>query len=180
MTEKGPSHILAESQEPINSTIYAYAGSFREVNGRTKQDRIGKEKGGGSEVLTNLLGGHIPVANTSPATVNQYVEAGKLRVLAISGDKRLPQWKNVPTLKELGYNIVVTQYRGFGAKKGLPPDVKATLAGAIKKAVAEPGFKAYMAKNFMDDAFMGPDEFAATVRADYEYMGKLMQKVVKK
>ena len=135
---------------------------------------------GGAEVLTNLLGNHVPVINTSPATVNQYVEAGQLRVLATSGEKRVPQWKNVPTLKELGYNIVVTQYRGFGAKKGLPPDVKAILVDAIKKAVAEPAFKEYSAKNFQQDAFMGPDEFAATVRADYEYMGKLMQKVMKK
>jgi tripartite-type tricarboxylate transporter receptor subunit TctC len=136
--------------------------------------------GGGSEVLTSLLGNHVPVANTSPATVNQYVESGKLRVLAISGQQRIPQWKNVPTLKELGYNIVVTQHRGFGAKKGLPSDVKAILVSAIKKAVAEPGFKDYMAKNFMQDAFMDSDEFTATVRADYEYMGKMMQKVVKK
>jgi putative tricarboxylic transport membrane protein len=134
---------------------------------------------GGSEVLTSLLGNHVPVANTSPATVNQYVESGKLRVLATSGEKRVPQWKNVPTLKELGYNIVVTQHRGFGAKKGLPSDVKEILAGAIKKAVAEPGFKDYMSKNFMQDAFMEPDEFTAAVRADYEYMGKMMQKVMK-
>jgi putative tricarboxylic transport membrane protein len=135
--------------------------------------------GGGSEVLTSLLGNHVPVINTSPTTVNQYVEAGKLRVLGVSGEKRVPQWKTVPTLKELGYNIVVTQYRGFGSKKGLPPEVKATLVDAIKKALAEPGFKDYMAKNFQADAFMGPEEFAAIVRADHEYMGKLMQKVVK-
>lgn len=135
---------------------------------------------GGADGITTLLGGHVPVVTSSPATMIQYVEAGKVRILAVSGDKRLSYWSNVPTLKELGYNIVITQYRGIGARKGLPPDVKAILVNAIKKAVAEPGFKSYMAKNYQDDAFMGPEEFTAAVRADYEYMGKLMQRVEKK
>ena len=135
--------------------------------------------GGGSEILASLLGGHVPVVVTSPTTVNQYVEAGQVRVLVTSGEKRLPQWKNVPTLKELGYTIVITQYRGFAAKKGLPPDVRAILVDAIKKAMAEPGFKEYLAKNSQFAEFMGPEEFTAAVRADYEYMGKLLQRVVK-
>ncbi len=136
--------------------------------------------GGGSEIITNLLGGHIPVTVSSPTTMNQYVASGKVRALVVSGEKRLPQWKDVPTLKELGYNIVITQYRGFGAKKGLPADVRATLVEAIRKAMEEPGFKDYLAKNSQFAEFMGPAEFTAAVRADYEYMGKLLQKVVKK
>ena len=58
--------------------------------------------GGGAESVTNLLGNHVPVINTVPATVNQYIEAGQIRVLAISGDQRLPHLKNVPTLKDSG------------------------------------------------------------------------------
>ena len=126
------------------------------------------------------MGNHVPAVVTSPTTMNQYVEAGQVRILVGSGEKRLPQWKNVPTLKELGYDIVITQYRGFAAKKGLPPDVRAILVDTIKKAMAEPGFKEYLAKNSQFAEFMGPEEFTAAVRADYEYMGKLLQKVVKK
>ena len=135
---------------------------------------------GGAESVTNLLGNHVPVINTVPFSVSQYVEAGKIRVLVTSGDQRLPQLKDVPTFKDLGYNIVMTQYRGFGAKKGLPPEVKAKLVDALSKAVAEPGFKNFLAKNFIADAFLGPEDFAALIRADYELMGRLMQKVEKK
>lgn len=135
---------------------------------------------GGSEIIASLLGGHVPVVVSSPTTMNQHVEAGKVRILVASGEKRLPQWKDVPTLKELGYNIVITQYRGFAAKKGLPADVRAILVDTIKKAMAEPGFKDYLAKNSQFAEFMGPEEFTAAVRADYEYMGKLLHKVVKK
>jgi len=136
--------------------------------------------GGGSEIITNLLGGHVPVTVSSPTTMNQYVASGKVRALVVSGEKRLPQWKDVPTLKELGYNIVITQYRGFAAKKGLPADARAILVDTIKKAMEEPGFKEYLAKNSQVAEFMGPEEFTAAVRADYEYMGKLLQRVVKK
>ena len=136
--------------------------------------------GGGADSITNLLGGHIPSLVSSPTTSYPYAEAGKIRILAVTGDQRLPYWKNIPTLKELGYNIVVTQYRGFGAKKGLPPDVKTKLADAIKKAVSEPGFKDYMAKNHQADAYMGPEEYPAMVRAEYDLMGKLMQKIERK
>ena len=136
--------------------------------------------GGGADAITNLLGNHIPVLMSSPTTAHQYVETGQLRILAVTSDQRLPFWKNVPTLKELGYNIVVTQYRGFGARKGLPSDVKAKLVDAIKKAVSEPGFKDYMAKNHQSDAFMGPEEFTAMVRAEFDLMGKLMQRVEQK
>ncbi|MHB8773292.1 MAG: Bug family tripartite tricarboxylate transporter substrate binding protein [Syntrophales bacterium] len=135
---------------------------------------------GGSEIITNLLGGHIPVTVSSPTTMNQYVASGKVRALAASGEKRLPQWKDVPTLKELGYDIVITQYRGFAAKKGLPADVRATLVETIRKAMEEPGFKEYLAKNSQVAEFMGPEGFTAAVRKDYEYMGKLLQRVVKK
>jgi tripartite-type tricarboxylate transporter receptor subunit TctC len=69
------------------------------------------------------------------------------------------------------------QYRGFAARKGLPPDVKARLADAIRKAVAEPGFKEFMAKNFQPEGFLGPEEFTALARTDFELMGRLMQKL---
>jgi tripartite-type tricarboxylate transporter receptor subunit TctC len=136
--------------------------------------------GGGSEIITNLLGGHVPAAVSSPTTMNQYVASGKVRALAVSSEKRLPQWKDVPTFKELGYNIVITQYRGFAAKKGLPPDVRTILVDTIKKSMAEPGFKEYLEKNSQVAEFMGPEEFTAVVRADHVYMGKLLQKVAKK
>jgi tripartite-type tricarboxylate transporter receptor subunit TctC len=65
------------------------------------------------------------------------------------------------------------------ARKGMPPEVKAILVDAIRKAVSEPGFKKYMAQNNQQDAFMGPEEFTETVLADYELMGRLMKKHVK-
>jgi tripartite-type tricarboxylate transporter receptor subunit TctC len=135
--------------------------------------------GGGMESVTNLLGDTVPVISTSPATVNQYVEAKQIRILAITGDKRMDHLKEVPTFKELGYDIVMFQYRGFAARKGLPPDAKAKLVDGIRKAIAEPGFKEFMTKNFQPEGFLGPEEFTALARADFDLMGQLLQKLSK-
>jgi tripartite-type tricarboxylate transporter receptor subunit TctC len=131
--------------------------------------------GGGSESVTNLLGGTVPVISTSPATVNQYVEAKQMRILAISGDRRMEHMQDVPTFKELGHDIVIMQWRGFAARKGFPAEAKAALADAIRKAVAEPGFKEFMAKNHQPDGFLAPEEFAKVAREDFQLMGRLLQ-----
>ena len=133
--------------------------------------------GGGSESVTNLLGGTVPVISTSPATVNQYVEAKQMRVIVVSAEKRVDHLKDVPTFKELGYDILMTQYRGFAARKGVPADARAKLVEAIHKATREPAFKEFMAKNYQPDGYMGPDEFNAFARADFELMGRLSQKL---
>jgi tripartite-type tricarboxylate transporter receptor subunit TctC len=80
----------------------------------------------------------VPVISTSPATVNHYVEAKQMRVIVVSAEKRVDHLKDVPTFKELGYDIVMTQYRGFAARKGLPADAKAKLVEAIHKATRSP------------------------------------------
>ena len=133
--------------------------------------------GGGSESVTNLLGGTVPVISTSPATVNQYVEAKQMRVIVVSAEKKVDHLTDVPTFKELGYDIVMTQYRGFAARKGLPADARAKLVEAIHRATREPAFKEFMAKNYQPDGYMGPDEFNAFARADFELMGRLTQKL---
>jgi putative tricarboxylic transport membrane protein len=133
--------------------------------------------GGGSESVTSLLGKNVDVISTAPATVNQYVEAGKMRILAVSDAKRLEGYPDVPTLKELGYDdLVMTQYRGFVAKKGLDPDAKAKLVDAIKKATQDPAFKDYMAKNKMGDGYMGPEDFQNYAKKDFDNIGNLLAK----
>jgi tripartite-type tricarboxylate transporter receptor subunit TctC len=130
---------------------------------------------GGADSVANLLGGHVQVISTAPATVDQYVEAGRIRILAITGGKRLPHLKDVPTFRELGYNIELLQFRGFMARTGLPPSVKAKIVEAIQKATQEPGFKAFMAGLNQIDGSMGPKEFSAFARANFDEVGKLLK-----
>ena len=96
---------------------------------------------GGAEALQGVLGGHVEALADSSSWA-PHVEAGKLRLLTTWGEQRTPRFKDTPTLKELGYPVVVDAPNGIGAPKGLDPAVAAKLREAFRQAVASPEFKA--------------------------------------
>ncbi len=100
---------------------------------------------GGAEALQSVLGGHVDALADSSSWA-PHVEAGKLRLLATWGEQRTQRFKDTPTLKELGYNVVVDAPNGIGAPKGVPPAVTAQLRDAFRQAVASPEFKAVIDK----------------------------------
>jgi tripartite-type tricarboxylate transporter receptor subunit TctC len=100
---------------------------------------------GGAEALQAVLGGHVDVLADSSSWA-PHVRSGKMRLLATWGEQRTVEFKDVPTLKELGYNVVVDAPNGVGAPKGLEPAVTAKLREAFKIAVASPEFAAACAK----------------------------------
>jgi len=96
---------------------------------------------GGAEALQGVLGGHVDALADSSSWA-PHVEAGKLRLLATWGEQRTARFKDVPTLRELGWDVVVDAPNGIGAPKGLDPAVAAKLRDAFRQAVASPEFKA--------------------------------------
>lgn len=88
----------------------------------------------GSEVVTQVMGGHVDLGYSSGAYYPQ-AEAGNLDVLAVLGEKRIAGLPNVPTLREQGYDIASTNLIMFVAPKGLPADVEQKLTAAFEKAV---------------------------------------------
>ncbi len=70
--------------------------------------------------------------------------AGKVRLLAVAMEERHPSFPDVPTFKELGYDIVSGAYRGIAVPKGTPDDVKKQLSDAIGKINADPDFRKKM------------------------------------
>lgn len=96
---------------------------------------------GGAEALQGVLGGHVDALADSSSWA-PHVEAGKLRLLATWGEQRTARFKDTPTLREAGYDVVVDAPNGIGAPKGLDPAVAAKLRDAFRQAVASPEFKA--------------------------------------
>ncbi len=96
---------------------------------------------GGSDALQALLGGHIDALADSSSWA-PHVQSGKLRLLATWGEKRTTDFKDVPTLKEAGFDVVVDAPNGIGAPKGLEPAVEKRLREAFKVAAASPEFAA--------------------------------------
>jgi tripartite-type tricarboxylate transporter receptor subunit TctC len=93
-----------------------------------------------------LLGGQVDAISTGPSTIMGHYKAGKVRVLATWGDKRLASLPDVPTLKELGYDAQFSQWTGLFVPAGTPPDVVAKLRDAARQAAVDPTFQGALSK----------------------------------
>lgn len=121
---------------------------------------------GGGPALTAVSGGHIDAAATNPGNVKPMIQAKKVRVLAVSSDKRLADFPDVPTYKEKGWNVVRYQWRGMMAKAGTPKAVVDKLAAAVEKAQQTEEWKSYLKRVSQLDGFQGPDTFSAQLDKD--------------
>ena len=121
---------------------------------------------GGGPALTAIAGGHIDAAATNPGNVKPMIDAGKVRVIAVSSDKRLEDFPDVPTYKEKGWDVVRYQWRGIMVKAGTPRPVVDRLASAIQKAQQSPVWKTYLQQVAQLDGFQGPEAFKAQLLQD--------------
>ncbi len=85
--------------------------------------------------MAALMGGKIDSSSQHPAEVFNQVKAGEVRILAVSSEKRINIWPNVPTMKEMGVDLEFDQWRGIAAPKGTPQLVVDKLSPLVKKAV---------------------------------------------
>jgi tripartite-type tricarboxylate transporter receptor subunit TctC len=113
--------------------------------------------------MNAILGGHIDLTDSN-LTQKGKVDAGQLKFLAVATDKRLPEAANVPTLKELGVNVVYAVTRGLMAPKGTPADVLARLEAACAKATSEAKFAEDMAKQGTAVRYMNRTAYAAFLK----------------
>ncbi|MGH7355981.1 MAG: Bug family tripartite tricarboxylate transporter substrate binding protein [Candidatus Rokuibacteriota bacterium] len=113
--------------------------------------------------MNAILGGHIDLTDSN-LTQKGKVEAGQLKFLAVATDKRLPDAPNVPTLRELGVNVVYAVTRGVTLPKGTPAEIVAKVADACAKATAEAAFAEAMAKQGTFVRYMDRQAYAAFLK----------------
>jgi tripartite-type tricarboxylate transporter receptor subunit TctC len=116
---------------------------------------------GGGPALTAILGNNSQVLVSSIAAANAQMKAGKLRPLASFGARRAPALPDVPTMKELGYDVEFYLWVGLFAPKNTPAAVISTWREASKKAAASPEFAAAMKNLGQDVAYLDQPEFRA-------------------
>lgn len=114
----------------------------------------------GAEATLSVLGGHVPFTTENLSEMYPQVEAKKMRVLAVTGEKRLPILPNAPTLKELGYPIVYGTGRGFAMPAGVPKEAVAAMEAVMKKVHDSKAWKDFASHNMYEDTYMGAAEFA--------------------
>jgi tripartite-type tricarboxylate transporter receptor subunit TctC len=103
--------------------------------------------------MNAILGGHIDLTDGN-LTQKGKVDAAQLKFLAIASEQRSPELPNLPTLKELGYNVVYSVSRGLLAPKGTPADIMAKLESSCALASKDPGFVDSMKKQGTDVRYL--------------------------
>jgi tripartite-type tricarboxylate transporter receptor subunit TctC len=126
---------------------------------------------GSAPLLTDLIGGQLPVAVDTLDTLLPQHEGGKIRVLAIGGAKRAPELPNVPTLKEAGLDVVADGWNAFFAPASMPTARVRELGSAIESIMQSKEMQKKFRDANMEPVAAGPEATAkmiATYRAKWE------------
>ncbi len=134
--------------------------------------------GAGPAVIA-LLGGSVDAVASGPSTVVQHVKAGKLRVLASWGDKRLASLPDVATLSEAGFDAVFLQWSALFAPTGTPEPVIAKLREAARAAAADPRFVGALATVETPVQYLDAPDLRRFWDADAKTLAGAVQKVGK-
>ena len=169
--KKDPKSVTIGFSPLLGSHNHIAAGLFMKTIGGNARDLKVVAYKGSADAIPNLMGGHIDLVTTAAGNVAGHVAAGRLRVVAITANQRLPgALADVPTWKEQGVNYVFGAWRGIFAPKGLTPQQAAFWEGALKKATEAPEWKDDLQKNIWADAFLASDAFRKELDQDYAEM----------
>jgi tripartite-type tricarboxylate transporter receptor subunit TctC len=123
---------------------------------------------GGAPAISDLLGGQVDASFQNVNAVLSHIQAGKLRALAVTGDKRSPVLPNVPTLDESGVKGVdVYSWQAVAAPKGLPAEVKTKLHGAFVAALQDPQIQQRLTEQGFEVVANTPEQFASFEQAEF-------------
>jgi tripartite-type tricarboxylate transporter receptor subunit TctC len=126
---------------------------------------------GGSEAFQALLGHHVDVYG-DPG-FGPMATSGKVRVLATFTEQRLKRWQQVPTVKELGHNLVIESPIGLVAPKNLDPAIAARLHAAFKKAMDDPEYR-----RMLDEFDLYPNYRSGPAYRDYAQAQLAKEKIM--
>jgi tripartite-type tricarboxylate transporter receptor subunit TctC len=134
---------------------------------------------GGGPAITQLLGGHVTMTVGGPAAISSHVKAGKLRTIVSWGAERHPNYPDVPTFKEQGYDIVYYIWAGMFVPAATPAPVIKVLRDATRQAVADADFKNQMVKLNSPVQYLDAPEFAKYLEADAKRLAVVVKNIGK-
>jgi putative tricarboxylic transport membrane protein len=128
---------------------------------------------GGGEATAAILGGNVTVGGGGYSEMAEYITAGKMRPIGVTSEKRLPGI-NVPTLKELGYDVVLGNWRGLYGGPGLTAEQRAALTDLVVKATKSKSWTESMEKNGWTPALLTGKAFDDFVDAEFANLRGIM------
>ena len=133
---------------------------------------------GAAPLVTDLLGGHIDYAYAGLSVMLPYIQAGKVRALAVSSPQRSAKLPDVPAMKELIPGFEYPTWIGLVAPAGLSPETRERLVAAARKVMHDPEVVAKLNGYAFDIVNNSPAEFTARVHKDAKAMEDLVQRKI--
>ena len=169
--KKDPQSIPLGFATSLGSHNHIAAGLLMKAFGGSARDLKAVAFKGAAEGITALMGGHLELVTTAAGNVAPHVQSGRLRVVAVSADKRLPgAFASVPTWKEQGVNLVYGGWRSIMGPKGLTAPQVAYWEGALRKASQSAEWKTELERNYWSDDFVTSVQFRKDLEKDYTDM----------
>lgn len=131
---------------------------------------------GSADALSAILGGHVTFMATTSVWV-PHVQAGKLRLLAVYGDRRAKNFPNIPTIKENGYDVTCETTEAVMAPHGIPEDVKKKLHDAFKKTLDDPKVQTVMNNLNMDVYYQSGADYEKQILKTYAENERILKKI---
>ena len=131
---------------------------------------------GGGESLAAVLGGKVTAGISGYGEYEGQIKAGRLRAIGVTSPQRLPG-TDVPTLREQGIDLVITNWRSVVAPPGITPAQRQALAEAVEKMVKSAAWKEILKQKGWDDAYLPGDAFAAFLKEEQTRVANVLKSV---
>jgi tripartite-type tricarboxylate transporter receptor subunit TctC len=166
--------LVAYAKKNPGAVSYASSGTgssdhLSAVLFRQKTDTSGVDVPyrGGAAAISDLMGNQVNVSFQNLGAVLTHIKAGKLKALATTGDARIPDLPDVPTMAQAGvHDMVVYSWQGFAVPKGTPPGVVTQLSDALRKTLREPQVQSTLHGLGFEVVANTPAEFTAFQHAE--------------
>jgi tripartite-type tricarboxylate transporter receptor subunit TctC len=132
---------------------------------------------GSAPLTAAVLGGHVDVYAGNIGDTKVSADEGRMRVLAVATEERVPEFPDTPTLRELGVDVVASSSRGVSFPAGTPVEYADRMAAAIAAASQEPGYLAKMAEQGLSVRVITRDDYAAFQAQRMEFVRGLLEEL---